>query len=152
MKRMLALLVVASSCRSEMPAPVPAPPPPPPVPAAAAAPAARLVSLELGRVTGKAREGRDVTATFGPRDILYVAVAAEGVTRPTPVTTRWIFGEKLLHEESQDLPAGDSARTEFHIKKASGWEPGAYRVEVLLDGRPAGTKEFSVAPAAGSAD
>src|SRR5690606_39572634 len=120
---------------------------PPPAPAAAAPepPAGpRVVAIELGRVTGKDHEGREVASTFGPREILYVTVAAENVTTATPVTTRWFEGEKLLHEESQDLPPDGRAVTEFHVTKASGWNPGAYRIEVLVDGKLVDTLKFEV--------
>ena len=36
------------------------------------------------------------------------------------------------------------AVTEFHVTKPSGWPPGSYKLEIMLDGKTAATKSFSV--------
>ena len=41
-------------------------------------------------------------------------------------------------------PRAGSAVTEFHLSKPDGWPVGSYRVEVSLNGAPAGNKEFKV--------
>ena len=61
------------------------------------------------------------------------------------VMARWTFEDgQVVQESSQAIaPAGD-AYTEFHISKASGLPKGKYKVEVFLDSKSAGTKEFEV--------
>jgi outer membrane usher protein FimD/PapC len=38
------------------------------------------------------------------------------------------------------------AATEFHLQNSGGFPPGTYRVDVLINGQPAGTREFRVEP------
>ena len=38
----------------------------------------------------------------------------------------------------------DSAATEFHIKNSSGFPPGDYAVEILLDGKSVETRNLKV--------
>ena len=146
MRALLLLPVLLAACRSGEPAAAPAPAP---APAPAAAPerdpdAPVVVHIEHGRVTGKDHEGREPAEVFGPRDVFYVTVAARNVVRPTPVTTRWVFEGEPLYEESQELPPDGDAVVEFHIKKASGWAVGGYRLDVLVDGRLEGSRPFRV--------
>jgi hypothetical protein len=49
-----------------------------------------------------------------------------------------------VKESSLDIaPTGDTYH-EFHIEKATAWPKGDYKVEVLLDGVSAGTKDFTI--------
>jgi hypothetical protein len=49
-----------------------------------------------------------------------------------------------VSESTQTIaPTGD-ARTEFHVSKPDGWPAGKYKIEVLVNGATAGTKEFDV--------
>jgi hypothetical protein len=147
MRRLAALLLLAA-CRSQ----APQSPPATPAPAAAPEPPPLAVTgIELGRVTGDDGEGRERGTVFGPRDVLYVKVDLDGTAPKAQVTARWLHDGKVLHEEPQVVPLDQGLfAAEFHVMKASGWEPGAYRVDVLLDGLPAGSRQFEVhdAPAA----
>lgn len=50
----------------------------------------------------------------------------------------------LVDSTSQAVTTSGPAVTEFHISKPDGWPPGAYRVEILADGRVTGTRKFEV--------
>jgi outer membrane usher protein FimD/PapC len=51
-----------------------------------------------------------------------------------------------VDESTQTIaPTGD-ARTEFHMSKPDGWPAGKYKLEVLVNGTTAGTKDFEVTP------
>ena len=59
---------------------------------------------------------------------------------------RWTYEDgQVVDESAQTIaPTGGAAVTEFHISKPTGWPVGSYKVEVLLDGAPAGSKNFKV--------
>ena len=37
-----------------------------------------------------------------------------------------------------------SGYSEFHAAKKSGWKPGTYKIELFLNGQPAGSTTFTV--------
>ena len=49
-----------------------------------------------------------------------------------------------MDESSQTVQASGKTRTEFHVSKPDGWPIGRYRVDVTLNGNPAGSKDFEV--------
>ena len=138
-----ALLACGSS---EAPAPAPAAPATPPVSAPApAAPALQVGAIELGRAV--AADGR-VTApasTFAPTDTIYVSVLTEGQTPGATLTARWTYEDgQLVSEGRETLATAGKSTTEFHIAKPDGWPAGRYRVEIALNGRAAGSRDFEV--------
>jgi hypothetical protein len=51
----------------------------------------------------------------------------------------------VVDESRQNItPTGSTTVTEFHLSKPDGWPAGGYKVEVLLNGISAGTREFKV--------
>jgi hypothetical protein len=52
----------------------------------------------------------------------------------------------VVDESTQNIaPTGSAATvTEFHLSKPDGWPAGGYKVEVLLNGTSAGTRDFKV--------
>ena len=83
------------------------------------------------------------TTRFRGQDTLYVAVLTEGPGAGT-LTARWTYVGRLVSEDSRTVSYGDSAATEFHIKNSSGFPPGDYAVEILLDGKPVETRNLRV--------
>ncbi len=49
-----------------------------------------------------------------------------------------------MKEGSETIAPTGPAATEFHIAKKSPWPVGKYKVEIAVDGSPAGTKEFEI--------
>jgi hypothetical protein len=135
-------LGVALSCSKA------APPPPSPSPYAApptAAAAVRVTEIELGRALDADNRISDKTDSFKPQDTIYVSVTTEGASPGARLAAHWTYqdGQVVKHDETTLAPTG-RAYTEFHIAKPAGWPAGEYKVEVMLDGVPAGTKSFKV--------
>jgi hypothetical protein len=90
-----------------------------------------------------------VTATsdFGVRDTVYVLVKTDGASSSSKLDAKWTFnnGAQTVKEDTQNIaPTGGEARNEFHISKASAWPKGNYKVEIVLDGTSAGSKDFTI--------
>jgi hypothetical protein len=83
------------------------------------------------------------TTRFKGDDTIYVAVLTEGPGSGT-ITARWTYVGRLVSEDSRDVSYLDSAPTEFHITNSSGFPPGDYAVEILIDGKSVGTRNLRV--------
>jgi hypothetical protein len=115
--------------------------------AAAPAPAPFAVrGVEVGKQIGADKTIASPTATFGTRDTFYASVATDGSAPSTTIAAKWTYGAnaKLVKADSQTIAPTGPAATEFHISKPSGWPVGKYKVEISVDGSPAGSKEFEV--------
>ena len=115
--------------------------------AAATTPAASTVAvadIEVGRTIANARV-TDKSDNFKPADTVYASVHTTGTASAATVMARWTFEDgQVVSESSQSIaPTGD-AYTEFHISKPTGLPKGKYKVEVFLDSKSAGTKDFEV--------
>ena len=113
----------------------------------AAAPAAAAVTVaevDLGRAVSNARI-TDKTDDFRATDTVYASVHTTGSSPSSTVMARWTFEDGQVVEESSQAiaPTGD-AYTEFHISKPGGLPKGKYKVEVFLDNKSAGTKDFEI--------
>ena len=113
--------------------------PPPAMPAAL-----RVSSIETGKGINADKTLRDDDRDFGVRDTVYVSVKTEGAGTGK-LAAKFTFQDgQTVEESSQDItPTGDSVH-EFHIQKATAWPKGNYKVEVMLDGVSAGTKDFTI--------
>jgi hypothetical protein len=127
-----------------------APPPPQteattPAPSAPAPAAFEVKTIEVGKGLGADRHVTNQTTTFGPRDTIYVSVLTEGAAPSKTITARWTFQTgQVVKEGTETIAPSGPAATEFHIAKKTGWPAGKYKVEILVDGSSAGTKEFEV--------
>ena len=115
--------------------------------AAAPAPAASTVAvadIDVGRAISNMRV-TDKTDNFKAADTIYASVHTTGSASAANVMARWTFEDGQVVEESTQAiaPTGD-AYTEFHISKPGGLPKGKYKVEVFLDSKSAGTKDFEV--------
>ena len=113
-----------------------------PVPEPAAA--LRVSNIELGKGLNADKTLKDNTDDFGVRDTVYVSVKTEGAGSGK-LSAKFTFQDgQTVEETSQDIaPTGDTY-TEFHIQKGTAWPKGKYKVEVMLDGASAGSKEFEI--------
>jgi len=101
--------------------------------------------VDLGRSLNPDRSIDDDTTSFKPSDTIYASVETDGTAPDATLTARWTYQDgQTVNESSQPVPAKDDARTEFHIAKPDGWPTGKYKVDILLNGNKADTKDFEV--------
>ena len=112
----------------------------PPAPAPIA-----VASVETGKGLNADKTLANNTTEFGVRDTIYVTVRTTGTAAASKLAAKWTFQDgQTVSESTQDIaPTGD-ANHEFHIQKATAWPKGKYKVEVMLDGTSAGSKDFEV--------
>lgn len=123
------------------------PPPATEAPAAAApAPAgARIERITVAKAVNSDDSPGEATATFGKSDTVYVSMWTASAPVGTEIRARW-FGpdnQQITEDRIVTDRAGDGY-TSFHAANTSGWAPGTYRIEILLNGAPAGSTTFTV--------
>lgn len=101
-----------------------------------------VTAVDLGRSIDADNKIKDATATFRPRDTVFVVVETSGQAGGT-LQSRWSFHDGQVVKEASQPVAADS-RTEFHVSKPDGWPIGRYRVEILHNGAVLESKEFEV--------
>ena len=101
--------------------------------------------VDLGRGIGTDKRVTDPTEEFRPNETIYATVITNGSGQNAELTARWTYQDGQIVEETTQVisPATDAA-SEFHVSKPDGWPAGKYRLEVLVNGTPAATKEFEV--------
>ena len=107
----------------------------------------RVSDIQVGKAIGSDKKVSDQTTSFGVRDTMHVAVITDGAARNAKITAKWTFnnGAQVVKEDSQTIsPTGGNNVTEFQAVKATPWPKGKYKVEVLLNGVSAGTKDLEV--------
>jgi hypothetical protein len=140
----LGLVWITPACRKAAPPPAAEPPtaaePAPPAPTPFA-----VQGIETGKAIGADKKVSTPSATFGPHDTIYVSVATDGAAPSKTITAKWTFQSgQTVKEGSETIAPTGPAATEFHISKKSPWPVGKYKVEISVDGSPAGTKEFEI--------
>ncbi len=116
----------------------------PAAPAPAPQQAVSVASIDLGSAVGADQKVTTATTTFSPKDSIYAAVSTTGSGNAT-IAVKWTYqGGQTVKEDSKTIAPTGPATTSFEISKPDGWPVGDYKVDVTLNGQPAGTKDFSV--------
>ena len=103
-----------------------------------------VTNIDLGRAINADLSIKDKTANFRPSDVVFASVATEGAA-PATLGVRWVYNNsQVIDEGTRDIHPTGATRTEFHISKPDGFPIGQYRLEVMLNGASAGTKDFEV--------
>jgi hypothetical protein len=100
-------------------------------------------SIQLGRSLNADGTVGSFSTTFAPTDTVYVVVLTAGAGDAT-FSVRWIHAGRVLDEPKKQVSLKDRAATAFHLQSATGFPPGDYTVEVLMNGQPIGTRQFTV--------
>jgi hypothetical protein len=105
----------------------------------------QVARVDLGKHVGNDNQVTEHADAFAPNETIYASVVTNGSAPTAELKTRWTFQDgQVVDEVSRTIaPSGDAA-TEFHVSKPDGLPVGKYRVEVFLNGAPAGSKEFEV--------
>ena len=144
----LCLAFIFAACGKSEPPPTPqatAPPPATPTTPPPAAPAVTVTTVELGNQIGADKRVTQQTTSFAPKDTIYATVVTDGSAPSATLTAKWTYQDgQVVDESTQTIAPTGPAATEFHISKPDGWPAGTYKVEVSLNGRSTGTKEFEV--------
>jgi hypothetical protein len=123
----------------------PAPPAETAAPTPAPAPAFAVQVIEVGKRIGADKRVTAPASTFGRRDTIYVSVATEGAAPSKTVSAKWTYQDgQVVKEQSESIAPTGPAATEFHISKPKPWPAGKYKVEIAVDGTPAGSKDFEI--------
>ena len=106
-----------------------------------------VTSINTGKAVGADKKVTAATDTFAKGDTMYVSVDTAG-SGNAKLDAKWTYtkGGKtaVVKEDTMTISATGPATNEFHVSKPDGWPAGEYQVEVMLDGKPAGTKKLTV--------
>jgi hypothetical protein len=128
------------------------PPPPPPEPTAVPVvevptpvPAAHLDKIVVSKSVQADKSPGEAAASFGKKDTVFVSFWVADAPVGTEVKARWSDpkGAQLTEDKIVTDKPG-SGYSEFHAAKKSGWASGTYKVDLFLNGQPAGSTTFQV--------
>ena len=141
----LALIALLACHREEKSGP---PEPPAASPPVSAAPGsdlpARVAWIQLGNAADPNGRVTVPSSQFTPKDTIYVSVLTDGQPTGSTLSARWTYEDGQVVSENRAPLGADRQATEFHIAKPEGWPTGRYKVEIALNGQPAGSREFEV--------
>lgn len=103
----------------------------------------RVDTIQLGRSLNPDNSVASHTSTFKHNDTVYVAVLTADKGKGT-IVAKWSYGGRVIDEPKKDVSYNGAAATEFHLQSAGGFPPGEYKVEIFVDGAPAGSRSFRV--------
>src|SRR5687767_14573835 len=153
-QRVLRLLVVslvlgiaAIGCKKKeaaMPT-VEAPVAQPPAESAPPMGGARVERITVAKGVNTDDSPGETATTFGRSDTVYVSMWTASTPVGTEITARWFGpdGQQVTEDKIVTDRPGDGY-TSFHAANVNGWAPGSYRVEILVNGAPAGSTTFTI--------
>jgi hypothetical protein len=103
----------------------------------------QVKTLQLGKSLNPDNSVGTHTTRFKPDDTIYVSLLSDAPGEGT-VTVKWMFGGQVVSEAKRDVSYMRPAATEFHLQNSGGFPAGEYRVDILVNGQPAGSREFRV--------
>ena len=103
----------------------------------------KVTTLQIGRTLNSDNSVGNHTTRFKPDDTVYLAVLTDEPGAST-LTVRWFLYGQLVSEASREVSHMRAAAEEFHLQNSGGFPAGQYRVDLLIDGEPAGSRDFRV--------
>ena len=111
----------------------------------APAAAVSVDEIRTGKTIGADNRVAAETSEFAPTETVYASVRTTGSAPSATLVARWTFQDgQVVSEDTRTIAPNGPAVTEFHISQPAGLPKGNYKVEVTLDGRSVGSKDFSV--------
>ncbi len=118
------------------PAPAPAPAEPAPAPAGVT-----VSSVTVGN-TAAADKSVAPMATLAPTDKIIVSVKTDGTATNANVDAKLTYQDgQTAGQQSATLNTTGSETTNIEFTKATPWPAGKYKVDVTVNGQPAGTTQ-----------
>lgn len=111
------------------------------------APAVQVSRIDLGTSVSNDNTVSSPTESFLPNQTIYASVVtnSNGSASPAELKTRFTYQDgQVVDESTRTVGSSGQAVTEFHVSKPDGFPVGKYKVEVFVNGSPAGTKDFEV--------
>jgi hypothetical protein len=103
----------------------------------------RVSAIQLGRALGADNSIAVHTTTFKPKETIYVSVLTEDTGSGT-IVARWMLAGQTVSEQTKNVSYSGAAATEFHLQSADRFPPGRYVVQIFVDGKPVGERDFRV--------
>jgi hypothetical protein len=103
----------------------------------------RVTTIQTGRSLNSDKSVGNHTTRFKPDDTMFASVLTDGPGAGT-IGARWRYAGRVVNEETREVSYRDHAATEFHIQNSSGFPPGDYSVEILVDGKSFATRTLHV--------
>jgi hypothetical protein len=104
----------------------------------------RIDTIQLGRSLNPDNSVANHTTSFKADDTsIYVSVLTPAAGSGT-IRVRWTYAGRVVSEPTKEVSYNGPAATEFHIVDSAGFPAGDYKVEVFLNGAPAGERTFRV--------
>ena len=100
-------------------------------------------TIQIGRSLNSDNSVGTHTTSFRPKETMYASVITSDRGEGT-LTAKWMFGGRVVSEQSKDVSYNERAATEFHFSAADGFPVGEYSVEILLDGKSVGARTMRV--------
>lgn len=143
----VALAVSTAACKKKVEtAAYPPPGSEPPAAMATAVPAGvRIERITVAKAVNADNSPGEAATAFGRADTVYVSMWTASAPVGTEIAARWFApnGQQLTEDKVVTDKAGDGY-TSFHAGNVKGWAPGTYRVDILVNGAPAGSTTFTI--------
>lgn len=110
---------------------------------AACRPPLHVGTLQLGSKLNGDNTIATHTTRFKPDDRIFAAVLTEA-TGSSAITARWSYNGMMVSEESRSVSYKGAGATAFEFKSGSAFPVGDYKVDILVDGAPAASRDFRV--------
>ena len=106
-------------------------------------PPLKVGTLQLGSKLNGDNTIATHTTRFKPDDHIYTAVLTEN-TGSSAIHVQWFYNGQKVSEEERMVSYKGAGATAFEFKSATGFPVGDYRVEILVDGNAAASRDFRV--------
>ena len=103
-----------------------------------------VTTIQLGRSLNSDDSINQHTTTFKPNETIYASAINQAPGKGT-IAVRWVYAGQTVSEETKEVSFNREGATAFHLQAPSaGFPAGDYRLEVQVNGQPAGVREFRV--------
>jgi hypothetical protein len=104
-----------------------------------------VIDVDMGRRIGADSTIADETTDFASTDTVYASVHTSGTAQNSAVVARWTSEDgSVVDETTNTVTTSGDARTMFRLARPGGLARGKYTLRILIDGREARSKDFTV--------